>query len=72
MIKSFLTGFITGAVVMGVYGRQIAEYIEDNTFTLRMKAAEGLGAVAQGVDSVRDTVETVKGRVEDGFGRAGG
>jgi len=67
VIKSFLAGTITGAVVMALYGRQIAKYLEDRTFTLRMKAADGLDAVAHGVDSVRGTVEAVKGRVEDGF-----
>ena len=67
MIKSFIAGAITGAVVTVLYGRQIADYLQDRTFGLRMRAAEGLGAVAQGVGSVKSTVEAVKDRVEDGF-----
>jgi hypothetical protein len=67
VIKSFIAGAITGAVVMVLYGREIAEYLQDRTFGFRMRAAEGLGAVAQGVGSVKNTVEAVKDRVEDGF-----
>ena len=72
MVKSFIFGAITGAVVMALYGREIAEYLQDRTFSLRMRAAEGLGAVAQGMGSVKDTVEAVKDRVENGFSAAKG
>jgi len=70
VIKSFLVGAIIGAAAMVIYGRRIAAYLEDRTFTVRMKAADKLGAVAQGVESMRETVEAVKGRIEDGFSTA--
>ena len=70
MIKSFLLGAVIGGAAVALYGRQIAEYLEDRTFTMRMKAADGLGAVVHGVESMRETVEAVKGRIEDGFNTA--
>jgi hypothetical protein len=68
VIKAFVLGAAVGAVMMALYGKQLAAYLEDQTFDLRARAAGGLGAVAEGVGSVKDAVETVKSRVEDGFG----
>jgi hypothetical protein len=67
VIKTFLFGAAVGAAVMALYGRQMATYLEDQTFGLRARAAEGLGAVADTVGSVKEAVETAKTRVEDGF-----
>ena len=66
MFKAFLLGAAVGAAVMALYGKEIAAYLEDQTFGLRMRAADGLGAVAESVGSVKDAVETVKTRVETG------
>src|SRR5262249_46484714 len=70
VIKSFVLGAVIGGAAVALYGRQIAEYLEDRTFAMRMKAADGLGVVAHGVESMRETVEAVKGRIEDGFSTA--
>jgi hypothetical protein len=67
VIKTFVLGAAVGAAVMALYGKQLAAYLEDQTFGLRARAADGLGAVADSVGSVKDAVETVKTRVEDGF-----
>jgi hypothetical protein len=67
VIKTFLFGAAVGAAVMALYGRQMATYLEDQTFGLRTRAADGLGAVADTVGSVKEAVETAKSRVEDGF-----
>ena len=67
-MKSFVLGAAVGAAVMALYGKQLATYLEDQTFGLRARTADGLGAVAETVGSVKDAVETVKSRVEDGFG----
>jgi len=68
VIKTFVLGVAVGAAVTALYGKQMATYLEDQTFGLRARAADGLGAVADTVGSVKDAVETVKSRVEDGFG----
>jgi hypothetical protein len=67
VIKTFVLGAAVGAAVMALYGKQLAAYLEDQTFGLRARAADGLGAVADTVGSVKEAVETVKTRVEDGF-----
>ena len=59
---------IPDSELMALYGKELAAYLEDQTFGLRARAADGLGAVAETVGSVKEAVETVKTRVEDGFG----
>lgn len=51
---AFFLGTITGAVVVGVWGRQIADFVTDSTRDVRAKAAEGFRAVEEKTDEVLD------------------
>ena len=66
MIKTFMVGAAVGAAAWALYGNRLKAYLDDQTFGIRSRAADGLGAVADSMGSVKDAVETVKTRVEGG------
>ena len=52
--EAFILGAITGAVVVWLWGRKIAESVEDTTRGMRAQAAEGIRAVEEKTDKVLD------------------
>lgn len=51
---AFILGTITGAVVVGFWGRQIADFVTGSTRGVRAKAAEGIRSVEEKTDEVLD------------------
>jgi hypothetical protein len=60
VIGSFVLGMIVGGAAVWVWGEQMREYIDDKTWAVRARAADGLGAAA-------DTLQTAKETIESGF-----
>jgi len=50
--EAFILGTITGALVVGLWGRELGAYAVDGTRELRVKAAEGVRAVGEKASSV--------------------
>jgi gas vesicle protein len=52
--EAFVLGTITGAVVVGFWGRRIEDYLGEKTRGVRTKAAEGIRAVEERTGKVLD------------------
>jgi len=52
--EAFTLGAITGAVVVWVWGREIGDYVREQTRGVRTQAAEGLRVVGEGTGKVLD------------------
>ena len=52
--EAFILGTITGAVVIGLWGREIQGFVRGKTREVRAKAAEGLRAVETQTGKVLD------------------
>jgi len=52
--EAFVLGTITGAVVVGLWGRTIEDYLGEKTRGVRTKAAEGIRAVEERTGKVLD------------------
>jgi hypothetical protein len=52
--EAFVLGVITGAVVVWLWGREIADYVGDKSSTVRTKAADGIRAVEERTEKVLD------------------
>ena len=52
--QAFVLGTITGAVVVGLWGRTIEDYWGGKTRGVRTKAAEGIRAVEESTEKVLD------------------
>lgn len=63
MIGSFVLGMMVGGAAVWLWGEQMREYVDDKTWAIRARAAEGLGAAA-------DTLHSAKETIEDGFSGA--
>ena len=62
--KAFILGMVTGAVVVWLWGRKMADYVEDATRGMRAKAAAGIRAVEERTDQVLDGGEKSLQRAE--------
>ena len=58
MIGSFILGALTGGAIVWFYGRDIREYVDDKTSTVRTRAADTLQSAAEGLQSAKDKIET--------------
>ena len=52
--EAFVLGTITGAVIVGLWGRTIEDYLGEKTRGVRIKAAEGIRAVEESTGKVLD------------------
>jgi hypothetical protein len=57
VVGSFMLGMIVGGAAVWFWGEQMREYVDDKTWAMRARAAEGLGAAADTLQSARETVE---------------
>jgi len=57
-IRSFVAGMVVGGVLVWIYGREIREYVDDKTRGARTRAAETLGAAAEGLAAAKERIET--------------
>lgn len=57
MVGSFMLGVIVGGAAVWLWGEQMREYVDDKTWAVRARAAEGLGAAADTLKSAKATIE---------------
>jgi hypothetical protein len=58
VVGSFMLGMIVGGAAVWFWGEQMREYVDDKTWAIRARAAEGLGTAADTLQSARETVES--------------
>ena len=63
--KVLVAGAVLGAAVAWLWGRQIGEYVQARTRSLRMKAVEGVQAVEEKAGTVLDRGADALHRVDD-------
>ena len=52
--KAFVLGTVTGAIVVWLWGREIADYLAEKTRGVRARAADGIRAVEEKTGKVLD------------------
>jgi len=57
VIGSFVLGMMVGGAAVWFWGEQMREYVDDKTWAIRARAAEGLGAAADTLHSAKETIE---------------
>lgn len=57
MIQSFLSGLLTGGVVVWLYRHRIEQAAQAWTEPVRRRAADGVGFAIDGLEVVRDSLE---------------
>jgi hypothetical protein len=57
MIGSFILGALTGGAIVWFYGRDIRQFVDEKTSTVRTRAADTLQSAAQGLQSAKDRIE---------------
>jgi hypothetical protein len=63
--EAFILGTITGAIVMGLWGRAIEEYVRGKTRGVRARTAAGLRAVEEKTGKVLDRSGSSLRRAEE-------
>ncbi|MBI4269359.1 MAG: hypothetical protein HY615_03420 [Candidatus Rokubacteria bacterium] len=57
-VRSFVAGVVVGGALMWIYGRDVREYLDERTRGARSRAAETLGAAAEGLVAAKERIET--------------
>jgi hypothetical protein len=57
MLGSFLTGVITGGVLVAMFGRRVFESIDAKTRATRFRVADTVGRAAEGLETAREVIE---------------
>jgi hypothetical protein len=63
--EAFILGAITSGLVAWFWGKDITDYVREQTRGVRTQAAEGLRAVASGTETVLDRGGDALRRAED-------
>jgi hypothetical protein len=66
-MKGFIFGAIAGGVAMWLYGDQIRDYVDNLTYGVRERAAQGLEGAA---DRLQNVAQSVEGGVSDAASQA--
>jgi hypothetical protein len=63
--RAFVLGAIVGGAVVWLWGREMEEYVQERTWGVRTKAAEGVRAVEENAEKVLDRGEQALRRADE-------
>jgi len=56
-VRAFVAGAVVGGALAWIYGRDVRDYIDEKTRAARTRAAETLGAAAEGLEAAKERIE---------------
>jgi len=70
VIKSFVLGAITGGTIVWFWGREIRQFVDEQTAGIRGAAAGKLQTAADSLHAAAGGLQTAKNTIESGLGGA--
>jgi hypothetical protein len=67
VVKSFIFGAVTGGAIVWFWGREIREYVDEQTLGLRASVAERLQGAANTLQSTADRLQSAKNTITSGL-----
>ena len=67
-MKSFILGALAGGAIVWFWGREIREYIDEQTVGMRQGLAVRLQAAADALQSTANTLQSAKHTIQSGLG----
>lgn len=65
MVRAFIAGMAIGGTLVVLYQHKLRRYIDERTRAVRMRAARGLAAGAEGLEAARAMIEAGLGEGGD-------
>ncbi len=69
-MKSFVLGAITGGTIVWFWGREIRQFLDEQTSGVREAAAGKLQAAADSLQAAAGGIQAAKSTIESGLGGA--
>jgi len=69
-MKSFILGAITGGAIVWFWGREIRQFIDEQTSGIREAAAGKLQTAADSLHAAAGGIQAAKNTIESGLGGA--